>query len=85
VKKKPTSPVVDPSALVTNVRAAAVMLDCGKDRVYALLQAKEIESYRDGEARRIIVASVKNYIARKLAESKSGFERSRYPRKPAPS
>ena len=79
MKKKPTDPVVDPSALVTSVRGASVMLDCGKDKVYALLQAKGLESYRDGEARRIIVASVRAYIARKLAGGKSKFERGRYP------
>jgi excisionase family DNA binding protein len=84
VKKKPTSPVVDPSALVTSVHGACVMLDCGRDRVYALLQAKELESYRDGEARRVIVASVRAYIARKLADGKNKFERSRYPQKPPP-
>ena len=79
MKKKRTNPVVDPSALVTSVRGASVMLDCGRDKVYELLKLKELESYRDGEARRIIVASVRAYLDRKLAEGKNKFERGRYP------
>jgi excisionase family DNA binding protein len=84
VKKKHTNPVVDPSALVTSVHGACVMLDCGKDKVYALLQAKELESYRDGEARRVVVASVRAYIARKLAAAKNKFEQGRHPRHKPP-
>jgi excisionase family DNA binding protein len=78
VKKKPTSPVVDPSALVTGVHGACVMLDCGKDKIYELLKLKELDSYREGEARRITVASIRAYTARKLAAAKS-FKQARYP------
>ena len=42
------------------------------------LKLKELDSYRDGEARRITVASIRAYAARKLAAAET-FERARHP------
>jgi hypothetical protein len=69
------------------VSGACYALDCGRDRLYDLLNSGAIESFLDGRSRKIVVVSLEDYVARRLAESKQ-FERSRYPepasREPAP-
>ena len=68
----------DERALVTDVPGAGVMLNKSRDGIYELIHKDELESYLDGRARRITIASIKGYIERKLA-SASTFERARYP------
>jgi excisionase family DNA binding protein len=77
-KNKKRRPTVDEHALVTSVNGASVILNKAKDGIYALIHAGELESYLDGRARRITMASIKRYVDRKLAASKT-FERARYP------
>jgi hypothetical protein len=48
------------------------MLDIGHSRLYELLSAGDLRSFKDGKSRKIIVASIKEYIARKLAASQGG-------------
>jgi excisionase family DNA binding protein len=50
-------------------RAARAMLGCSAERLYRLLNAHELESFRDGRARRISVASIDRYIAQRLADA----------------
>jgi hypothetical protein len=38
-------------------------------RLYTLLRAGELRSYNCGRVRRVVVASIHDYIARRLAES----------------
>jgi hypothetical protein len=66
-------------ALVVKPRVAWRMLGCSNTHGYALLAAGELDSFRDGRARKITVASIHRYIARHLAESmgKSGRGRPR--------
>jgi hypothetical protein len=45
------------------------LLDCGVTRVYELINKRELLSYKDGSARKIVVASVREYIARRLAQT----------------
>jgi excisionase family DNA binding protein len=52
--------------LVVPPRAAERMLQCGHTRLYELLDAGELKSFTDGRARRITVASIHDYIERKL-------------------
>jgi hypothetical protein len=59
----------DDERLVVSPRRAAVMLDCGVTRLYELIANREIESYKDGAARKVIVASIRDYVARKLAQA----------------
>jgi hypothetical protein len=59
-------------ALVVSPARAKVMLDCGTTRLYELIAAGEIESFRDGKSRKITVASIKARVARMLAESRVG-------------
>jgi len=73
-----TTRTTDERALVTDVDGAAAMIDGSRDTVYKLLHGRELESFLQGRARRITIASIKGYIERKLA-SASTFERARYP------
>jgi len=50
-------------------RQACTALSIGNTRLYELLGSGELVSYRDGRARRILVASIRDYIARRLAEA----------------
>jgi hypothetical protein len=43
------------------------MLGCGNTRGYELLAAGELASFRDGKSRKIVVSSIRDYIARQLA------------------
>jgi hypothetical protein len=53
--------------LVVKPREAWQMLGCGNTRGYELLAAGELESFLDGRSRKITVASIRAYVARKLA------------------
>jgi hypothetical protein len=57
--------------LVVSPRRAMHMLDCGNTRLYELLAAGEIESFKDGKSRKITVASIKSLIARRLEAAKA--------------
>jgi hypothetical protein len=51
-------------------RVARQMLGgCGLERLCAMLNSGELESFRDGHARLITVASIESYVARRLAEA----------------
>jgi hypothetical protein len=52
--------------LLVRPREAWRMLDCSNTYGYQLLGAGELESFLDGKARKITVASIRAYIARKL-------------------
>jgi hypothetical protein len=53
--------------LLVRPRDAWQMLGCGNTHGYELLNAGELDSFLDGKARIIVVASIHRYIARKLA------------------
>ena len=67
-------------ALVVKPATAWRMLGCSNTYGYALLAAGELDSFRDGRARKITVDSIRRYIARRLAESTGKRGRGR-PRK----
>jgi hypothetical protein len=46
------------------------MLDCGNTRLYELIAAQALETYKDGKSRKITVASIKNYISRRIEASR---------------
>lgn len=56
--------------LVVSPARAKALLDCGTTRLYELIAAGELESFKDGKARKITVASIKRRVARMLAESR---------------
>jgi hypothetical protein len=53
--------------LVVSPREAWRLLSCGNTHGYALINRGELQSFLDGRARKITVASIRAYIARKLA------------------
>jgi hypothetical protein len=58
---------VETEALVVKPAKACVMLDCGHTRFYELIASGELESYLDGSSRKVTIASIRGYIARRLA------------------
>ena len=55
--------------LLVRPRDAWRMLGCGNTRGYELLAGGELEHFLDGRSRKITVASIHRYIARRLAGS----------------
>jgi hypothetical protein len=54
--------------LVVRPRVARRLLgNCGTERLYLLLNSGALESFVDGRARWIVVASINRYIAERLA------------------
>jgi hypothetical protein len=59
----------DSLPLVVKPAAAAAMHSVSRTRLYELLDAKELESFKDGASRKITVASIQAYVAGKLGEA----------------
>jgi hypothetical protein len=59
----------DDERLVVSPRRAALLLDCGVTRVYELINSGAFESFKDGASRKIVVASIRDYIARRLSQA----------------
>ena len=57
--------------LVVSPRDAWRLLSCSNTHGYELLNAGELESFKDGKSRKIIVLSIHAYIARRLSASVS--------------
>ncbi len=57
---------INAEALAVAQRIAKRMLGCGTTRLYDLLNRGELQSFRDGKSRRIVVASLKAYIERQI-------------------
>ena len=56
--------------LVVTTKEAQELLRCGKTEFYRMLAAGELQSYLDGDRRKISYASIQQRVAKKLAESK---------------
>jgi hypothetical protein len=56
-------------ALVVKPRVACQMLSCSHKRLYEMLSSGQLESFKNGRSRLITVASIRDLIARGLAES----------------
>jgi excisionase family DNA binding protein len=53
--------------LLVKPKQACRLLSCGNTRLYELLNSGEIASFRDGGSRKIVMASLKNFIERRLS------------------
>jgi hypothetical protein len=53
--------------LAVRTKVAWNMIDCGPTHGYELLKQGELESFRDGKSRKILVSSIHAYIKRRLA------------------
>jgi excisionase family DNA binding protein len=58
-------------ALVVKPRAACRLLNCSHKRLYQLLAEGELQSFRDGGSRKIVVESIRQFIARRLVASEN--------------
>jgi len=67
----------DLGPLVVKPRQAELMLSCSHKRLYELLAAGELQSFRDGSSRKIVVESIREYIARGLAASAASSPKAR--------
>jgi excisionase family DNA binding protein len=61
----PQSPIAVPP------RRAWEMLGLGQTTLFKLLKNGELESFREGSARRILVSSIHDYVRRRVEESKT--------------
>ena len=78
-------PAAMPQPLAVSPRVASRLLSLGNTRLYQLIRDGEIDSYVDGErARRVTMASIKNYIKRRLREQNNKDGRRRYATSPHP-
>lgn len=59
--------VSDLDPLVVRPKTAWRMLGCGATLGYELIAGGELESFKIGRSRRITVASIKAFVARRLA------------------
>jgi excisionase family DNA binding protein len=59
----------DSLPLVVKPAAATAMLSVSRTRLYELLNANELESFKDGASRKISVASIREYVTRRLDTS----------------
>jgi excisionase family DNA binding protein len=53
-------------ALLHNIEAVKAELGCGRNRVYELLAAHELDSVKIGRKRMVTDASLRAYISRQL-------------------
>lgn len=53
--------------LAVNMSRARILLDCGNDLLYDLIHRGEIESFTVGNKRKVVVASLQSFIAKRLA------------------
>src|SRR5262245_14020040 len=77
----PSTGLGDDERLVVSPRRARYMLDCGNTRLYELLKNNELESYLDGRSRKITVASIHRFMARRLVAEKAPRAATEAPRR----
>lgn len=58
----------------TSPKNARKAIGCGNTRFYELINSGEIQSYTDGRSRKILVASLRDYVARQV-EAEASKER----------
>jgi len=60
----------DDKTLVVRPAQACKMLQMGREQLYKLINSGELESYTEGRARKIEVASIRAYIRRKIEQER---------------
>lgn len=58
--------------MVVRPKTACQMLAIGVTRLYELVAAGELESFKDGAARKITTRSIRRYVERQLERSRVG-------------
>jgi excisionase family DNA binding protein len=57
------------ATLLVKPSDACRLLGCGRTRLYQLLNAGELDSFKDGRSRKITVASIHRFVERRLDAS----------------
>jgi excisionase family DNA binding protein len=57
--------------IVVSPAIACQLLSVGLTRLYEILRAGELDSYRDGASRRITTESIRGYVTRRLAAERT--------------
>jgi hypothetical protein len=71
-KKPPPKPAtLATTALAVSPRTAAHLLETSVSRIYQMMRAGELENFHNNTSRRILMKSIKGYIARQLAVAKA--------------
>jgi excisionase family DNA binding protein len=66
--------------LVAGMAKTKVLLDTGTDKIYDLIKAGELDSYMEGNRRKITMESIERLIQRRLeTAARSDFQRGRHP------
>jgi Helix-turn-helix domain len=65
----PSTALGDDEPLVVSPKRAQRILDIGHTRLYELLAARELQSFKEGKSRKITMASIQQYIARQIEAS----------------
>ena len=63
--RTPTPPPAPP--LAVPAKEASRLLSLSLSRLYELLRTSELQSYADGNSRRVTMASIHGYVERRLA------------------
>jgi hypothetical protein len=69
VRRPNTIPPLD--RLAVDVRTCGDLLGKGVTTIYSMLASGELTSIKDGGSRLVIVASIKDYLTRKIAEGQA--------------
>jgi excisionase family DNA binding protein len=67
--------------LIVGVTKACFLLQCSRDKVYALIKSGALESYVEGDRRKITVRSIDAHVERRLAANGDVFRPAEQPRK----
>ena len=63
-----TTTSISTEAICVRPSVAFAMLGVRKTRGYQLINSGELQSFLDGNSRRILVQSIKDYVSRRLAD-----------------
>jgi len=67
-QEKRARPLASVTPLAVPPLEAARLLSLGMTKIYRLMRSGELESYKDGRARRITMSSIHEHLARRLAD-----------------
>jgi len=65
--------------LVVGMAKARELLDCGDDKLYHLIKTKQLDSFLDGNRRKITFASIERRVQQQLDAASGSLQRGRYP------
>ena len=71
--QSPVSTQASVTPLAVSPSEACRLLSLSTSRLYQLMRAGELPSYRDGRARRITMTAIQSYIARRVADAGNGW------------